>query len=100
MKHLDTPIVIINIIALVVLGGSALVAMVIVPAIEAARPTPTVGTSDSTPHPAFRHPDAHRHPDTPGNVTPSGPTPTRPANCAPLPPQNQPLPTHFHPLAG
>ena len=103
MKQLDTPIVVINIIALVVLGGSALFAMVIVPAIEAARPTPTVAV---TPRPTTQS-TATQTPTLTQTlqvfVSPSGRTPTRPANCAPPPPPqtsltqltSTPLPVDF-----
>lgn len=102
MKHLDTPIVIINIIALVVLGGSALVAMVIVPAIEAARPTPTAVPVTPRPTRPSATPTLTATLTPLATVTPSGPTPTRPANCAPLPPKTSlsqltstPLPVDF-----
>jgi hypothetical protein len=101
LKHLDTPIVVVNIIALLLLGGSALFAMVIVPAIEAARPTPTVAVTPRPTRPtATITPTLTQTPQV--FISPSGPTPTRPANCAPLPPQSSlaqltstPLPIDF-----
>ena len=103
MKQLDTPVVVINIIALVVLGGSALFAMIVVPAIEAARPTPTVAVTPRPTRPtATQTPTATLTLTPLVYVSPTGPTPTRPANCAPLPPQTSlaqltstPLPVDF-----
>ena len=99
MKQLDTPAVVINIIALVILGGAALFSMVVVPAIEAARPTPTA--APVTPRPTAT-PTLTATLTIQPSATPSGPTPTRPANCAPLPPQTSlskltstPLPVDF-----
>jgi hypothetical protein len=87
LKHLDTPIVIINIIALVVVVGSAFFAMIIVPAIEAARPTPTAVPVTPRPTRPSATPTLTATLTLTPSVTPSGPTPTRPANCAPLPPK-------------
>ena len=102
LKQLDTPIVVINIIALVVLGGSALFAMVIVPAIEAARPTPTAVPVTPRPTRPTATPTTTATQTLQVTATPSGPTATRPANCAPLPPQTSfsqitstPLPVDF-----
>ena len=103
MKQLDTPVMVINIIALVVLGGSALFAMIVVPAIEAARPTPTVVVTPRPTRPTATQTLTSTLTLTPlVYVSPTGPTPTRPANCAPLPPQTSlaqltstPLPVDF-----
>jgi hypothetical protein len=102
LKHLDTPVVVINIVALVILGGSALFAMVIVPAIEAARPTPTAAPVTPRPTRPSATPTHTATPTIQPTNTPSGPTPTRPANCAPLPPKTSlaqltstPLPIDF-----
>ena len=102
MKQLDTPIVVINIIALVVLGGSALFAMVIVPAIEAARPTPTAVPVTPRPTRPTATPTLTPTLTLRPTATPTRPLSTRPANCAPLPPQSSltqltstPLPVDF-----
>ena len=102
MKHLDTPIVVINIIALVVLGGSALFAMVIVPAIEAARTTPTAVPVTPRPTRPTATPTLTPTLTLRPTATPTRPLSTRPANCAPLPPQTSlsqltstPLPVDF-----
>ena len=99
MKQLDTPIVVINIIALVVLGGSALFAMVVVPAIEAARPTPTVAV---TPRPTGQR-LRRRHPTptlTPWYIFPHRSYPHPSLQLRPAPTPKQPRSAHIHPIAG
>ena len=83
---------VINIIALVVLGGSALFAMIVVPAIEAARPTPTVAVTPRPTRPTATQTLTSTPTLTPlVYISPTGLIPTRPANCAPPPPPQSSL---------
>lgn len=90
MKRFEALALVANIAALIMLIGSVLVALVVVPAVEAARPTPIL---IETPRPTRPTATVTATPSatptlTPraiSLVTPTGPTATRPPACAPLP---------------